>query len=399
MKRLAFTFPVLLLLVACGGPIDFDACDIRDSSCQENIYLAVQRVRGNAWDPWLDMPEMRVISQDEFRAEIQADIDARPDDAPYSHYGASLSLLHLTDPVSTMIEDDRTEATVSNVAAYYDTQTKNVTIIDRGAGTDFEDDTYTLAHELVHAAQDRDVGIQAWARRGTISQSHASSAVIEGEATLYANLATAPIRGFGPLETNWGAYHSRWLDSQRLSVEEAASPWFEMYGLLYPLGSRYLTRAWLSGGNVAVREIYASPPNDIVEFLLPFGTGLGSRIEPSQCSHTAPTGFESEVVTSMGALGFFCFLTRLDVVGATGWAMADDLRNDVYSVYGNDADETVVVWQLWTSTAEGVASEASNLLGPDSVVRDGNQVRIMVTNARVLDWTTWRDPVPGCDQP
>jgi hypothetical protein len=388
MTRLACGLGIACTLIACDGSIALDPCDIRDDECRQSVFLAVQHVRGNAWDPWLDMPPTRVITADQFRDELE---QAADDDPPgVDHWNVALRMLHLIDPAEPSSGEASIDASVANIAAYYDSGDKTITVIDHGRAGDLESQTFVLAHELVHAAQDRDIVIGEWRRRTTISQSHAGSALIEGEAMLYSNLVMAEIEGFSPLRANFASYYRGILDNARAQVVDAASPWYETFGLVYPLGGSYVTNAWLGGGNVAVRDLFAAPPDDVVQVFSFPGSSFDRPVEPFACAAPrAPDGFRLIRSTAMGALELFGFTTRLDLEDA--WQTASTWGGDRFAVYGSDDGETLLVWQLTLGDATDLANGASELLGSDHVIHDGTQVRIMQTDsAALVDWTDWQ---------
>lgn len=393
MKRVGWTLLTVCVLAACSDTIDLEPCDIRDEECQQSVFLAVQRVRGAGWDPWLDMPPTRVITQAQFRAELEAQRDEEAAlDPPYDHMEAALRLLQLVGPSTPSSDDEGIDSSVSNVAAYYDSRAKDVTVIDRGTTGDVESATFILAHELVHAAQDRDIVLDDWYRSDTVSGVQAKGALVEGEAMLYANLVFADINGASPLQLSFTRYHADMLDDARARVEDAASPWYELSGLFYPLGSRYVTDTWLRDGNVAVRGLFADPPRDVVQMFSFPGSGTDHPAAPFPCvTPIAPDGFEIVRETMLGAVVLFAFATR-SLPAEEAWELASTWRGDRFVVYGNADQHTVLVWQVTLGASGDLESIALDLFGADAVVHDDKDVRILLTDVPTpLAWNAWRD--------
>ena len=376
-----------LLLCAClwagcqVGP-SLEACDIRDDSCRQDIVLAVQYVRGTGWDPWIDPPPMRVITKDQYRAEIEASqkpSSQQPDS--YDYYTPAYKLFAMFDPDEAM--DAATSFTVSFVAAYYDGSTDTITVIDRGGDTNLQADTATLAHELVHAAQQRDIGFQtiySWSR--TIDNGNAVGSLVEGEARLYENLIYAMMNKLTPEDIDWARYHDDWVAGTRKSIAKDASPWRLARSVLrYPLGSRYLTTAWLDGGPLAVRRAWADHPTATRRLMAARGSSIDVPDEELPCAAPeTPADFKGIVSTSLGAWAVYAFGTRI-ASEPEAWDFGTARVADRFTIFAADDKRLAVVWQLQFDSEEH-ASNFTNALAqlPDKVHvksgRDGRSVNL-----------------------
>jgi hypothetical protein len=301
-----------------------------------------------AWDPWLDMPPMRVISQDQYRAELESRRRASSaGPADYDYFTPAFKMLALYDPDES--PDGNTEFDVSFYVAYYDPASNRVTIIDHGDGTDRQADTRTLAHELTHAAQHRDIDpveLDAWVR--TTDDANTRGAIVEGEARLYENLVDLLMRHKSGDEGNWDRYHAESIARAREMAVQHASPLrFVSSELRYVLGSPYATAAWREAGPLGVRRAMADHPTTTQAFMVPPGSQRAEKL-PWQCKPPiAPTGYTSRSATSLGGWGTYAFATRmLPDAEADAWALGEAWRNDRITVYADADKHIVVVWQL-----------------------------------------------------
>jgi hypothetical protein len=257
---IAFT----LALVACGRTERLEPCNIAHEDCQADIYYAVMRARGDGWDPFDGLPPIQTITLAQYARQLKADAKARamaaqpdPEVPKLDPWTVALQLLGLVAPTATSGEAS-VESRVSNVAAFYSSTTGKVTVLDRGDVHDDRRDTTLLAHELVHAFQDNEVS-------GTIGGdsndgSFTGRAQIEGEAVLYEHLVGAELDGYEPQQADWAEYYRSWRDGLRDRMAKEASPFYAANWFVYPFGGGLMTKAWLEGGNAAVRELGSTFP-------------------------------------------------------------------------------------------------------------------------------------------
>ena len=370
-------------LVACQDQLSLDACDIREASCQNDVFLAVQAVRGTGWDPWLEPPPMRVITRDQFRSEVEAATKARGDQPEaYDYFTPAYKLFGLYDPDE--MPQAATDFTVSFVAAYYDDGSDTVTIIDRGGKTDLREDTTTLAHELVHAAQRRDVGFGTIATWGSTADNvNARYALVEGEATLYENLVDTLLRKLSAHDLQWDKYHADWIASARKQIAMDPAPWrLARSSLRYPLGSRLLTTVWLKAGPLGVRRALAAHPTTTRYLMDVHGSHIAEGKVPEPCkAPTPPEGYKVISTTTLGAWASYAFATRM-LMESDAWNFGRDTRSDAFTIYANDDKQLAVVWQL-QFRSEAVAGAFVEALAelPDNVhlssAQDGDRVSLV----------------------
>ena len=191
-RGLPLSVITLALLTGCHGR-DLELCDIAQSDCQQDVYYADLRLRGDGYDPFGGIPPIRTISEDQYRAELEERAASSPRPAvPW--WDAALPLLHLLpstgDTQSTSIDNQ-----VQNTAAYYSSATREVTVI-RHRSQALDENTLLvnmdiLAHELVHALQDRELDLNP--SPTSTDGDFARSALIEGDASLYDYLFPFPV--------------------------------------------------------------------------------------------------------------------------------------------------------------------------------------------------------------
>jgi len=404
MKQLAARARVWLAVVggmaclSCAGDLGLEPCDIRKSACQRDVFMAVQDVRGSLWDPWLEVPPMRVIGTQQYRAELEAAREwALQADRPYDYLTPALKLLHMIDPEEP--PDGQTDFTLSFVAAYYDAVQRSVTIIDRGSGTDLRADVRTLAHELVHAAQERDIGFASfdtWI--SSLDTANATGSLIEGEAMLYENLVDAKLRSLDVSRIEWDEYHASWIAGTREQIAMDPSPFrLASSGLRYPLGSAYLTDAFLEGAQLGVRRALTAHPDSTARLM----AGRKSRDDrPAaawSCSQPeAPPGHGRVRDDELGAFSLYAFATRLfPDDDARAWSLASAWNGDRFFIYATPEKQLAVLWMLRMRTPDDArllreALAQSSLGASVQSELEGERLQLFVAQTDLGDFASWR---------
>jgi hypothetical protein len=335
---------IALSFAACSGEAELSPCDIRRSDCQQQIFLAVQSVRSGSWDPWLDVPPMRVITKQQYRDELEQARLAREASAnAHDSFTPAFKLLHLIDPDEP--PEGESDYIAENFVAYYNSARRDVTIIDRGEDTDRFEDSVTLAHELVHAAQERDIGftqIDSWI--DSTDSDNAVGALVEGEAVLYERLVGLMMSGGEPDLTRFASADADWVKAVREDVQQNASPLRVVSdNLRYPLGSLYMSAAWAKGGALGVRRAFAAHPATSLELMR--GPARADRAMPCT-GPSAPDGYQPAAWTALGAWGLFAFATRLTSDDGPAWDAALTWDDDAFWIFAGVDDAFAVLWQL-----------------------------------------------------
>ncbi len=378
-----------------------DSCDILQPGCRERILQAVICVRGT---PGV-MPEVRTITPAEYRTELEMETEeadsAVPDDfdaggepdagSDGDPWSAGLILLGLLSSEADSTAAAIDEA-VDNVAGYYEARARRITLIDRGMPEDSVHAQTLLAHELVHALQDQELGFDeldertGWARDSLL----AMGCLTEGEADLYEELAWALLQGFS-LDTGYlDIAIDRHLKFARRSVVTSESPYYSVWQLRYPIGKRYLLDAWLDGGNAQVRSLYRAPPNSSIYWM--HGYRAETRNEllvlPLGCDRAAPPfDFEPYSHASMGPLHVFAFLGHVLRDGGLyqseeAWRDAMHWRQDELTVFTRSDGAIAVSWRMRFddgALAERLAAELAAVPGIKTQ-HAGDEIEVMASD-------------------
>jgi hypothetical protein len=426
MKRMArLALPAVLLLCAVAGCNDRNVatCDITQRACQVDIYYRVLNLRGDGYDPFGGLPPVTVITEDQYRAELEA---AAAEDAAKNGpnpWDKGLELLHFTtgpvapapdggagadggagsDAGNSAIDDQ-----VAHTYAEYFPETKTVRVIahrDSGSALALDWSMVVLAHELVHALQDRELDLQNLGFRW-LDELLANRAMTEGDARFYDYLFTANVfpadvqRKLGGLSDDPADWPDEELDWIYANFDQGGSPFYAGMYLRYPLGARYEANAYRSGGNAAVRHAYADMPIRTVGFLLddagrspPVGTG--DVCSPPYVPALPIDDPKTVGGNQFGAMLFYAFLRGWGVEHATAYATAQTWTGDFLLIQANaDFTTTAVTWRLEFSAAVpasvGAALTASGEL---SVKTGAKSLEITTTDSAIpLVW----EPSDNC---
>jgi hypothetical protein len=386
-----------LLSVGCGEA-DEDAdslangCDITESSCQASIFALTAQVRGQSG---ATMPSIRTITLEEFAASLEDEPEA-PDEGPLV-WSEALSLLDLL-PEGSSISDELSAAQVTGVAAYYDTETQGITVIDRGP-SDPLDDLFVLAHEFVHGLQDAEVGLDAFFEQwsGSTDASVSLRSLVEGEANL---IAVGVVAGAleRPVETfNWSAYYDALKTGVKGEITASVAPFFTAYLLLpYTLGTEQLGPLWLAGGQSVFPPLYAAPRVSALDWLDDTHLFAASRVETMACLPTSgPPGFVAFGHDSLGPAGLLAlgYQRSYDIEGA--WRNAEEYRGDSLVVFVEEGvpDSFAAAWRIRLESASAAETWAGRVragLGEGAAVTtDDRELLFYAASPEVL--AAWTD--------
>jgi hypothetical protein len=381
-------------LLGCGRQVELQACNTAKLSCQEDVYYAVVRLRGDGWDPFEGVPPIRTISIDEYRKELMpddpppADPGAEPPKPKVDPWDVALHWLHLVGQATTAPQAAG-ESRESIVAAYYAWEDQRVTVIDRGGERDDYNDTLLLVHELVHAFQDDEVSIVAG--DGTTDAGFANAGLVEGEARLYEDLARAELDGVSARNVDWHSRYQQSLHAWRSSAPQQSSlfyyvqPWYA-----YDLGVDLLMDGWQRGGNARVRHLIATFPRKGLPLIahherveLDSAARLACEVEPPG------DGFELAGHDRFGAIQTYAFLVAAGIDEPDAWRTSLDWRDDRIWLYFDEHSEQVALsWRIRltdTAAAERVVAAASQL-PMLRAERDGHDALIVGSDAGLARW-------------
>jgi hypothetical protein len=414
-----------LVLGGCKPTDKLEACNVAEADCQQSIYYALLRMRGDGYDPFLGVPPIRTLTVEEYEAELRGPMPAMPaptaptttdedEDAGVDDVSepepepepepeepridprdVALRLLRLVQP-STSTGEARVQDRINHVAAFYSSATRSVTVIDRGGQRNDRSDTILLLHELVHAVQDDEIA--GW-DGASIDGDFAARAMVEGEAVLYENLGSLELDGLSVEDADWKGYYGNWVGRRRHSMRSAKSPYYSTGWFVYPLGGELLTQAYLRGGNAAVRNMQTEWPKQSVAFMakhaqldVPASASIG-------CKAQAPgEGFRTITRDRFGALQAYGFLTVNGVEETRAWGHTLGLVDDELALFfDGEARAVAVSWRLRFPSPQAASQVAIEMLGSQGFVVQARGQDVVVRGTSPPDLLDdWIDP-GACD--
>jgi hypothetical protein len=349
--------------IACsGGCPTLEACDIRSANCQRDTQEVAACLRGgDAASVTIEATNAESFIEEQVRentgnAETQDERDLR----------RGLALFALMPPSA---EAEQTVREYWNrVAAFYSSEAHQITILDRGSPLDEPSDAALLLHELVHAMQRSDAGLGDEAHASTYDEGLAFRGVIEGEATLYEDLALIEGWGRDAADTDFEGIFGQYRLREWRRARANASP-FELAWLRFPyaFGGDYVNRAWRAGGNAAVRDAFVNVPATSRQILAGYAAaapnGLPWNEDPNELGKPIlPPDFEHFATLHLGTWLFEVFRdlfgtdTRLSA-GFSDSGFAGDVMTAFRSVDG----DVVAVWRLRFGDAAQAAAMIEQL--------------------------------------
>jgi hypothetical protein len=387
---------------------DFAVCDITQRACQEDIYYHMLSLRGDGYDPFGGLPPVTVISEAQYRTILeQEQADAAKSSSPMSKaMDHALVLLHFTSAPSSppnggadggadggagsdagsgnsTIDDE-----VTHVYAFYDPNPKTVTVISHPSQTGSyvqEEAMITLAHELVHALQDREFDLKK-ENFNSSDEYFAWDAIIEGDARFYELLFAKDLCPLIPQCTGITTPEAQLTDYWN-NFDQLGSPLFAARALIYPLGASYLDRAYRAGGNAAIRHAYAKAPSRTVGFLVSDNGTVPSVGTGNVCEAPVVLAFDQTPKTAtwdqFGALLFYTFLRGWGVSHDLAFATAQTWTGDFLLVQASaDYATTAVAWRIEFSTPPPAAiAQAISATHELAVTASGQALIITVSDS------------------
>ena len=368
----SFVLGVPAVLGGCSGDDDSsleDVCDIRESGCQRAIFEATANARGQSG---ARMPGVFSLSIQEFSALLdRGELSSRESD-----WDSLLPLVNLLPEGSSVVREI-SELRLSNVAAFYDPQTKRVAVIDRGEREDLAEQVFILAHEFAHALQDTHVDLVAFERAWitSLDSSVAIRALVEGEATVlgYAVLDRA-LTGSGR-RIDWFRASEGLRASFFETLGETQTPLLAAEQLApYAFGLEQLAPLWRGRGQAAVDALYGAPPLSLLDWLEDTEVTERSQIEGLDCLPTAgPPGFEGRDTDALGPLGVLAVLLYAGTPVESAWRIARGFRADRLVAFGETStpDSRAIAWRIRFASevlATTFVSRGSSALKPGTAL-------------------------------
>jgi hypothetical protein len=400
------------LLAACSGedkPDRFQSlpCDVRATPCQRSIFQRTAELRGQSGE-YLPRIRTRTLAQieEEFREQTEAPVDPE-----YGAWWRALGLLRLVPQAES--GEVSLQQFLDNVGAYYDTSNKQITIIDRGTADDLVQGTFVLAHEFVHALQDRDIDIARFSDRWATSTDSSVSvnSLIEGEAMLLASAVLARAGGYALSDVDWLTYDANAMQGVFASVNRNGAPLLAASQLLpYPVGSAYLVDRYERDGIAAVSRLYEQPPLSLLEWTTGAWERQSVSPEPLACFPTTPPlGYRGLDHDALGRVGVFAAQAALGDP-SSAWTASEGTRGDSMVLFAqqgalNESTHVAVVWRITfaaASDAQSFRDAVSGPLAPARVELAGEREVLVraATDPSILDgWSVGCGPADELPRP
>jgi hypothetical protein len=254
-----------LLLVGCASdddvdPCDWRVCDIEEEACVEAVAETVACQR----EVDLVVPEVRFVTAEEVLFEWNAEPPTPEETEQQRQYIAAEALVGLMPPVYEPAQASADQ--IENIAAYYSRDGSGITIITDNNLDDPVDAYALLVHEVVHAYQDAgwDLNALSDAHATTGDRFYGLRAAIEGDASLYGNLATLAALGLSPDAVNWGLYFSEFQIAMLENARMTETPAIDALTLFpYAWGEAYVYPAWRRLDTAGPESVALDPPDSV----------------------------------------------------------------------------------------------------------------------------------------
>ncbi len=384
---------------ACSGedePPDctvMPVCDAARADCQALVFSATACAREQTG---ASMPPIRTITAQEFAAELRESIQVDPNAQP-DPWEQAVKLLGLSPPEASL-SDVLIDDLVSHVVAFYDGETKKVSLIAENAG-DPQSATFVLSHEFVHALQDQAVDLGAFHELATSTdESIAIDTLVEGEAMIHPNMLIVRGANRRPEAIDWDGYVSRMQSSAFEGIDASQAPFFTAMNLLpYSVGFHFLIRPWLEGGQRAIDALFETPLLSFGQWAFATGPDRLRPADPLTCFPTgAPPGFTGFDHDRLGAVGLMGLHVALGEPAVSAFALASALDDDSIVVFGTPdlARGVAVAWRLRFDVPVRASSFAGSVRADHLSVQtlDRDVLILAASDANVLAaWTNAAD--------
>lgn len=382
--RLPHAFALLCFVTACGDRA-FEPCDIREQQCQTSLISALQGLRA----PTVVDAEITVHPIAELEAEATSDITDE-ERRSFAVRNDILALFDFSEPGVTL--EQRSVDSLAQTAAFYSSDLKRVTIIDRDQPANSPSTCIIFVHEIVHAMQDADGLIElALTDNTTTDLSLARRAVIEGEASMFDDLAALDLYG-------WDMSNERYQrgidDTQaRQNAQALSSPkllYDSRFLFAYAHGTEYVRNRWNSDGMDGVRSIYSALPSTTREIVRD-SARRAFDVAPlgADAIATFETPSETVIEDSFGEWLFYTWLGReLPAYVPEDLELIDDAFTGTVLSDGSRA----AVWRLRFAT-RGMASSFAIAMRShthDITVIENDVVVTRTSSSLAANVTGWR---------
>lgn len=390
LLRFSLLQALLLSLTACsdddaagaGEPIplrecpehDYSRCDTREPACQERLLSLAACVFGSS-----DMPDVpiRVLSEDELRAELEAEAGETPPDE-LAKDAVVEGVLHDLGLVQegALSTDASIENLITRFDGLYRDAEHGIILVDRGAAKSGISADVLLLHELIHALQDAKYDLASLSEQHATTTDSALSlrALVEGEATWYQYRVTAAMLGYDTADFDFTAELRALREDLVASARRDPSPYIASFGTFpYAYGTTLAYDAWRLNRAGFEAELFASPPLTTFEIM---SLGLGID-EPARTLHefTDPTPTADFSLLERDALGQWMLNLCFD---AKGLSLVRWLGDQLW-IYTNPQGDVAWLWEIQLEHAPSTLADALQITLPDHVSVEGRGQRLFVS--------------------
>jgi hypothetical protein len=336
--------PPAVPLAGCEG-FDYGGCDVRERTCVENLSRIAACLRAS---DSAALPSLSFASEQDARAIL---LDSLAGTAPPNpdYFALVLSQLGLSEP--SAFEPEASAARLAQRwAAFYRRDVGEVVVIEHALDPDPLVTDALVLHELIHALQDREHSLDAFARAyQTDSDGNLrGQSVIEGEAQFHEQRFYAALTGVDAGSVDWPEQ----LASQREASEQQLFQESDLYSasllrVPYAHGCEYAARVWSDGGPAALNGLLASPPRDMRQILARLWGEAAAQPAASPVTPPAPlAGATLQAWSTLGAWGVYLFFRpRFDGVEAAR-ELALAWRGDRVEAYSLGSAGAAGLWAI-----------------------------------------------------
>jgi hypothetical protein len=367
---------------------DHEPCAIQERECQERLGELAACAWGGSRAPAVK-PPISFLSRTDYRQALYDSlVDSRAmvtDSDRWEDVWVRLGLASREQLSDSAMADAFSEF----VAAYYDSETRSITMIEPDSGP--IEDVYAsaiLVHEYVHALQDAADDLDALRARqpNTSDASWALRALIEGEADLHTTRVMAAMFGLDLYSLDFESAFT----SVRVGAERDAfggpSPLLASWSVIsYGYGPEWANLVWQAGGRSELRALFASPPASFHEIFAAVHAEDARAFDPHVFAEPVIPDGSSDSVYDWDSLGPWGIHL---LAGGTDSALALAWRGDQLAVFALESGYTAFRWQFELANSSRAAELAALFTnGPTLQVRqDGARTSVVASFVALPDW-------------
>jgi hypothetical protein len=338
-------------LAGCEG-FDYGGCDVRERTCVENLARIAACLRAS---DAAALPVISFASEEQARGILLDSLAGSASPSP-DYFALVLTQLGLSEPSAF---DPGATATrlAQRWAAFYRRDVADVVVIEHATDPDPLATEALVLHELVHALQDREHSLDAFAREyQTDSDGNLRGlSVVEGEAQFHEQRLYAALTGVDAASVDWRGELAR----QRVAAEQQLFQESDLYSasllhVPYAHGCEYAARVWSEGGPAALSHLLSAPPRDMREILARL---WGDVAQPSP-SPVAPSAVGSgatlQAWSTLGAWGVYLFFRPRTGSEEAARELSLAWRGDRVEAYSLSSGQVAGRWSI--DFADGAAA-------------------------------------------